>query len=156
MTTERAGRNLFERGPYVQIAAFCERVLAETDGVLSLVRVVDVITHSEHGPLAPQEMPEVHYPLNMLIVFKAGSVRGRHEVTVTPELPSGEALPPVTISILFEGEGRGALVRSQLDMPFRMEGLYWFNVRFDGQVITRMPLEVRYSRVTSGPAIQQQ
>ena len=36
-------QNPFELGPYVQVAAFCERVLRESDGVMSLVRVVDRI-----------------------------------------------------------------------------------------------------------------
>ena len=34
-------RNPFERGPYIQVAAFCERVLQEADGVVSLIRIVD-------------------------------------------------------------------------------------------------------------------
>ncbi len=154
MTTESGERNLFERGPYVQIAALCERVLREGDGVVSLIRVVDVVTHTAHGPAAPQDMPEVRFPLDMMLVFKSGSVRGRHEVTVIPELPSGETLPSFTASIRLEGEGNGAVFHSRLDIPFRMEGLYWFNIQFDGQIITRMPLEVRYSRVLTTSPIE--
>lgn len=156
MATEEASpANPFERGPYIQVAAFCERVLTEPDGVMSLIRVVDVVTHSAHGPSAPEQMPEVRFPLDMVLVFKSGSARGRHDVTITPELPSGEPLPSLSASIRLEGEGRGAVLRSRLDMPFRMEGLYWFGVQFDGRIITRIPLEVRYSRLTTGPAIQQ-
>lgn len=148
MTTE--GGNPFEYGPYVQISAFCERVLREADGVLSLIRVVDVITHTERGPDPPREMPEVRYPLTLSLTLKSGRARGRHEITITPELPSGETLPAVTTTVQMEGEGRGINVTSRLDIPYKLEGLYWFNIRFDDHILTRLPLEVRYSRTVTG------
>jgi len=151
MPTE--ARNPFERGPYVQIAAFCERVLREADGVLSLIRVVDIITHPERGPSPPVEMPEFRFPLFLVITLKSGTARGRHEITIIPEQPSGETLQPITLSINMEGEGKGMNITSRIDLPYKMEGLYWFNVQFDGQIITRLPLEVRYSRMVTGPSI---
>ena len=56
--------NPFEHGPFVQVAAFCERVLRETDGVLSLIRIVDVITHKEGGENPPRDMPPFRFPLS--------------------------------------------------------------------------------------------
>ena len=148
MVTENA--NPWEYGPYIQVAAFCDRVLQEGDGVLSLIRVVDVITHTVAGQGTPEEMPPVTYPLNLVLTLKAGRARGRHELTITPELPSGEALPPVTASVRFEGEGRGTNVISKIQMEFRFEGLYWFNIRLDNRILTRLPLEVRYARMSLG------
>ena len=142
-------RNPFERGPYVQVAAFCERVLREADGVLSLIRVVDRITHTEHGPTPPEEMPEFHFPLFLVITLKSGTARGRHEITITPEQPSGETLQPITVSVNMEGEGKGVNITSRIDIPYKMEGLHWFKVQFDGQTITCLPLEVRYSRMVT-------
>ena len=144
--------NPFERGPHIQIAAFCERVLREGDGVLSLIRVVDRITHSEGGPNPPEEMPEFHFPLNLVISLKSGIARGRHDITIIPEQPSGETLPPISLSVTMEGEGKGINIASRVDIPYKLEGLYWFRVLFDRQVITRIPLEVRYSRMVTGPA----
>lgn len=57
--------NPFEQGPYVQVVAFCDRALREADGAVSLIRVVDVITHTERGPNAPVAMPEFRCPLEM-------------------------------------------------------------------------------------------
>lgn len=145
--------NPFERGPYVQVAALCERVLTEADGVMSLIRIIDRITHSTQGPDAPENMPEFRYSLFLVIVLKSGSVKGRHEITITPELPSGETLPAVSASIMMEGEGRGAQVVTGLNMPFKLEGLHWFNVSFGKKIITRLPLEVRYSRLATGGPI---
>ena len=145
----------FERGPYVQVAAFCERVLQEADGVISLIRIVDRITHTEQGASAPESMPEVRYPLTLVLVLKSGSARGRHEVTITPVLPSQETLPPVTVTVQMEGENRGVNITSRMDIPYKMEGLYWFNVTFDNMLFTRMPLEVRYARLVTGPTRQE-
>ena len=148
MTTEEG--NPFEYGPYVQVAAFCERVLREGDGVLSLIRIVDVITHTEHGPDPPREMPEIRYPLTIVLTLKSGRARGRHEITITPELPSGETLPAQTFTVQMEGEGRGVNVIGPVDIPYTIEGLYWFSIRFDDQILTRLPLQVRYSRTVTG------
>jgi hypothetical protein len=142
-------RNPFERGPYVQVAAFCERVLREADGVLSFIRVIDIITHPERGPNPPLEMPEFHFPLFLVITLRSGTARGRHEVTITPEQPSGETLQPITLSVLMEGEGKGVNITSRIDIPYKLEGLHWFNVYFDDLIITRIPLEVRYSRMVT-------
>ena len=144
--------NRFERGPYIQNAVFCEKVLREGDGVLSLIRVIDVITHSEAGTEPPEDMPPFRYPLTMLLTLKAGSSKGRHEVTIEPELPSGETAGSITVTVQMEGEGRGSNIFAPMDIEYAMEGLYWFNVKFDGDVLTRMPLQVRYSRLLGASA----
>lgn len=147
-------RNPFERGPYVQLAAFCERILREADGVFSLIRVVDVINHVENRPDAPPEMPLVRYPLTLVISLKSGTARGRREISITPEKPSGERLETISRSIRLEGEGKGANIVSRIDIPYELEGLYWFHVAFDGELLTRVPLELRYSRMVTGHASQ--
>ncbi|MFC2069748.1 DUF6941 family protein [Chloroflexota bacterium] len=148
MTKEK--QNTFSRGPYVQIAAFCERLLREGDGVLSLIRIVDRITHTEYGPNAPHDMPEIQYPLTLVLTLKSGTARGRHDITITPEQPSGETLRPFTQSIMMEGENKGANMVMPINMPYKFEGLYWFNIMFDDQIMTRIPLEVRYTRTIAG------
>lgn len=147
---------MLEQGPYVQVAAFCERILREADGVVSLIRVVDVVTHTEGGPDAPRDMPTVRYPLNLALMLKSGRAKGRHEVTITPELPSGETLPSIMVTVQLEGEGKGFNVFSRVDIPYSLEGLYWFHIRFDEDILTRLPLQIRYSRMAAGSAPQGQ
>ena len=143
--TEAKG-NPFEWGPYIQVAGFCEYVLREADNVRSVIRLIDQINHSVRGEDVPEEMPEFHYPIWLVLCLKCGKSRGRHELQIVPELPSGETMPPIAISVQMEGEGKGANVLSKIDIPYRMEGLYYFIVRFDGILLTRLPLEIRYSR----------
>lgn len=46
----------FEEGPYIQMAAFCQQVIEDKTGVLSLIHVIDTLTHTAAGPDAPDEM----------------------------------------------------------------------------------------------------
>ncbi|MGH9740926.1 MAG: hypothetical protein ACRD51_01105, partial [Candidatus Acidiferrum sp.] len=46
-----------EGGPYLQMACFCEKVLNEKDGVLSIIRVIDRLTVNASGPDSPEQMP---------------------------------------------------------------------------------------------------
>jgi hypothetical protein len=147
-----ATENPFQYGPHVQVAALCERALVENDGVLSLIRLVDVINHTERSANPPSEMPPIRYPLTLVITLKSGRARGRQEVTITPELPSGETLSSNTLTVQLEGEGRGANITAPLDIPYSLEGLYWFNIRLGDHILTRIPLDVRYSRITTGQA----
>jgi hypothetical protein len=132
-------------GPYVQTAVFCEQVLQEQDGVLSLIRIVDRITHSAVGPDIPEQMPQVPINLRAVITLKSGDSRGRHQVTIRPEAPSGQQLDPVTLPVLFEGEDRGVNLVVQLGLVVDQEGLYWFDVLLGNRILTRMPLRVVYA-----------
>jgi hypothetical protein len=135
----------FGRGPYLQMAVICERVLQEQDGVLSVIRVVDRLIQSAIGPGVSEQMAPFPVNLTGLIVLKAGEARGRYRVTVTLELPSGQQAPAqIELPVLLEGEDRGVNLVIQLGFQAEQEGLYWFNVDFEGTQLTRMPLRVVY------------
>jgi len=138
-----------EQGPYIQMAGLCEQVIEDKTGALSLIRVIDTITHTEARPDAPVEMPPVTYPMRMVIMLKSGRARGRHELKITAELPSGEVKPPLIRSIQMEGEERGFNNIINMLFTFTMEGLYWFNVYFDDSLLTRIPLRIKYNRVVT-------
>ncbi len=139
----------FEQGPYLQMAGLCENIIEDKTGSLSLIRIIDTITHTEARPDAPPDMPPVTYPMKMIIMLKAGRARGRHELRIVPELPSGEVKPPLTRSVQMEGEERGFNNIVNMVFTFTMEGLYWFNVYFDDSLLTRIPLRIKYNRVVT-------
>jgi hypothetical protein len=138
-----------KEGPYVQMAGLCDQVIEDKTGALSLIRIVDTITHTEARPDAPIEMPSVTYPLKMVIMLKSGRARGRHELKIVPEMPSGEVKPPLTQSIQMEGEERGVNRIINMLFTLTMEGLYWFNVYLDDSLLTRIPLRIKYNRVVT-------
>lgn len=135
------------QGPWVSVATICERVLNESDGVLSLIRVVDRITQTATGTEPPREMPPVDLNAWVVVSLKSDGARGRHTIKLRPEKPSGEQLPSMEMPVLFEGEERGAALVLNLRMQLDQEGLYWFDVIHDEanqKVLSRIPLRIIY------------
>ena len=82
-------------------------------------------------------------------MLKSGRARGRHELKMVPELPSGEIKPPFSRSIQLEGEERGTNNIINMEFTFTMEGLYWFNIYLDDLLLTRIPLRIKYNRIVT-------
>src|SRR5580658_3004071 len=70
-------------GPYLQAALLCEKALQETDGVISVIRIVDRWTVS--GPA--EDMPQTAIQATMVLMFKSGFHRGPGRLTITPTSP---------------------------------------------------------------------
>ena len=136
-------------GPWVQLAAFCEKVIQDARGVLSLINVVDRFT----VPILPLEgtarifIPSVY----MVLAFKAGEARGRHMLSVDRIGPDGLREPsPQQWPMLFGSEDRRHQVILEMPIPHEPEGVYGFEARIDERVMTRLPL-----RIVHQPAVQQ-
>ena len=54
------------------------------------------------------------------------------------------------MSVHFEGEDRGTNVIYAATLNVEQEGLYWFDVLLDDELLTRMPLRILYQRQTAG------
>jgi hypothetical protein len=144
---------VFETGPYLITAVLCERAIQENDGVLSLIRMVDKITNTIAGPspTVPDTMPPVSVNLTLVIVMKPGEARGRYMITVRPEAPSGQQLSEVELPVSFAGSpDTGANVLFGINMIATEEGVYWFDILLDGQLLTRTPLRIEYSPRRTG------
>ncbi|MBI4294897.1 MAG: hypothetical protein HY669_01870 [Chloroflexi bacterium] len=136
-----------EAGPYLSVAAFCEQVIEDKSGVLSLIRIVDRLNIISQGPTVPETMPSATINWSLVLILKSGKARGSHPVKIETELPSGMKLPPVILIAHFEGENRGVNIISKLAMKLEMPGVYWFKVYVDDEFLTQIPVEVIYSRV---------
>jgi hypothetical protein len=137
-------------GPFIAAALICERVLQEKDGVLSVIRIIDQLSHTIVASSMPEELPKVPYNLTFLITFKSGRGRGRHNVALTMEDPSGMKKQLFAQSIQLEGENRGANLVIQSNITFSTEGIYWFDVLLEQETITRIPFKVIYQLVSPG------
>jgi uncharacterized protein DUF6941 len=130
----------------LQIAAFCEKVLFETNGVVSLIRIVD--RFNVNGPTP--EMAPASLTFFLVVAFKAGFVRGKHIIRVIPLSPGNVDLPAIEMPQFFEGDDdRGVMVAAQMNFLVKEEGLYWFRVYFENALVTQMPLRVVYQQVGS-------
>jgi hypothetical protein len=80
--------------------------------------------------------------LYALISFKSGSAKGRHTVKWITETPSGIRLPEQLLPVLFEGDDRGVNLVLNINMVVDQEGVYWFEVILEDQLLTRIPLRI--------------
>jgi hypothetical protein len=137
-------------GPFLNAALACERVLNEQDGVVSAIRIIDrvVFLLDDEG-----ELIQTRHPFTFLVSFKAGAARGSFTVSLRMEKPSGEEVPLLDAPVFFEGEDRGVNLVLQSMFEPEEAGLYWFDVLFEGERVTRVPLRAVYqSQPTTGPA----
>jgi len=145
--------NILERGPFFSAAFICEKVLVEQDGVKSAIRIIDRIVRSAVGPHPPSEMEPFEYNSTLLLKFKSGWARGVHNVKFQLAKPSGELMPELVRSVLFEGEeDRGIDIIINLVFKLDQTGIYWIHVYLNEIKITQIPLRVIYMpQVTQVP-----
>lgn len=136
-----------ETGPFVQTACLCDMVIRDDSGSLSLIRIVDAITHTQAGPTPPKSLPPFQHLLKLVIMLKSGTAIGRHELKIIPELPTAELKDAMTFTVHLEGEDKGHNVIVNLGFQFEHEGLHWFKVYFDDEILTSIPVRVVYNRV---------
>jgi hypothetical protein len=139
-------------GPYLTMAVICEKVLVEQGGGLSVIRLTDTLNQSAEGPEPPQDMPPfIAEGLTMIVVLRAGEAKGRFGVKIRPEAPGGFQLPSFEQTIQLMPGPWGASVLLPLKLAITAEGVFWFDIfltgpAMDEQLLTRVPLEVIYSR----------
>lgn len=138
-------------GPYLVAACFCDKVLREADGVLSLIRIVDRWNIVGSTPT----MTPTTVQGSLVILFKSGILRASAQLTITPITPSNERSEPIVAPLLFEGDDeRGTGVVIPMGFPVRDPGLYWFEVALAAQggqseVLTFIPMRIVY--LQTGP-----
>lgn len=146
---------VFDNGPHLIVATFCEQAIEDKTGVLSLIRIVDRKNVTAEGPNAPKEMPPVPLDWVLVLNFKSGQAKGSYQIKVEPELPSGIRLEPFTLSAHFEGGNRGVNIIVRPRMKIEMTGIYWFRVYVEDEFVTKIPIEVIYTRISRpGPKLQ--
>ena len=136
-----------ETGPYLKAAAFCSDVIEGKDGVLSLVRIIDRLTTAAAGPDAPVSMPPVAYQLKLVLMFISGRAKGTQVVALKVEDPAGQVRDGWSGTVFLEGEDRGANLIIDMTFTFGLEGLYWFHLLLDGDLVTKLPFRLIYQRV---------
>ena len=138
----------FEQGPYVQVAAFSEKVLDEKDEVKSLIRIIDRVTHQWRGTgTLPEEMEPFDYEVVFTVMLKPGRARGTHRVRLSLESPAAEVRDVASTDVYLEAEDRGTTIVARMSIHIEQAGLYWMRVHVDQQEITRAPLRVVYEGV---------
>ena len=135
-------------GPYVQAAVLCEKLLIEAGNLPSFIRVIDRFTVPKLNALQPGiQVFEQPLQFTLVVMLKSGDLgSGRHEVKIRFRKPDHTYGPDVTTSAFFSGgEDNGAMLAMPVVMPAPLEGLYWFEVVFEGAgVITQIAMRGVY------------
>ena len=83
----------------------------------------------------------------VIVSFKAGFMRGKQTVAIRPVSPTGVDLPAMEFPVLFEGDDdRGLALVFPVQWVPPEEGLFWWDVYLNQELVTRMPLRVIYQR----------
>lgn len=135
------------RGPFIGAALLCERVLEEKDGVLSAIRIVDRWIVPRPFAQNDEQITALLRPV-MVVVLKAGEATGSHTISVNMSSPNGNEDEGIAYPFELEGEDRGVNLVVPTLLEIQQEGLYWFNVRIDGVLETRIPLRVAWQQDT--------
>lgn len=134
--------------PWVQVAALCQTALIENTGQLSVIRIIDRINLAGITP----ELQPTPIQLTMAIVLKSDEMQGNWPVTVRCTSPQGVVTNGPEMPFLFEGNDRGVQVVLPMGLIATEQGVYWFDVLIEGDIIlTRVPLRVIYQRVQMPP-----
>jgi hypothetical protein len=91
------------------------------------------------------------HPLTLVVTLKSGAARGTFQLAVEREMPSGERGPVAEASIFLEGEDRGVNLIAETAFEPEQQGLYWFDVKVDGSLLTRIPLRAVFQQ---GPSAE--
>ncbi|PYT50559.1 MAG: hypothetical protein DMG44_06055 [Acidobacteria bacterium] len=134
--------------PFVQVAAICQAPMQETNGLFSLIRIMDRVPVQG---LTDEMQPQPLNMLSLVIILKSGEMSGKYKLKVVPQTPSGKHLPPLEMPVLFEREERGVILCTPLGLVATEEGLYWFDVMIETDVLTRIPLRVMYQKIQTIP-----
>jgi len=125
--------------PYVTAALICEKLLREKDETLTLVRVADRLQYSLQG-FPAETKPMIQ--MNGLLSLKSGSVTGDHMIKLVSVKPNGQRWDAHSQSVNLLGNDHGVNIIMNINLGVDQDGLYWFDVLFDDEILTRIPLMI--------------
>ena len=133
--------------PLIAVACFCENILTEKDGVLSAIRIVDTYTIPQipEGAQMPDGLQGV-IMLNGLITLKSGDFAGSGKVSLVMQRVTGDRValsPPEGWPVTLNGGEHGSSIQLHMPLGIKNFGLVWFDVLWNDEVITRIPLKLQ-------------
>ncbi|MFN8060670.1 MAG: hypothetical protein U0Q12_16060 [Vicinamibacterales bacterium] len=126
-------------GPFVALAVLCQRYDRQPDGTADVSGIVDGLGFRADSPHGLLHNPAL-VPLMALVALRAGAMRGAHEATISGTFPSGVPGPSVSQRVVFTDDRPGVTLRVPLELSVQEPGTYWFDVRLDGRLLTRISL----------------
>lgn len=135
-----------DNGPYIAVAAICEKILVEKSDLLSCIRIVDKV-HVVVPPSLPDPLPRIPVQVNALIALRSGGFVGKKMIQLNLINPAGDSTASMeSFPAVFDGGETGINLVLELTLHIQTEGVYTFDVLLDGELITRIPQRITISR----------
>jgi hypothetical protein len=138
-------------GPFIATAVLCQGISEDSDGVLSVHRIVDeiriVIPHDTPTDFPSQSKPvEVQF-FALIIIRRGNAPAGKHKVRLVIEQPNGKATEAAKVDVEMPKYPNGAVnVKTRVSLKLYSQGVFWIDVILGKQRLTRMALNLLIQR----------
>lgn len=135
-------------GPYVQAALLCERVVQESGGRVTIVRLLDrVVVRTGVTANQAQILPTT-VSCHAVVILKTGSRPGKFKLRLLLTSPSKKPLREFSVDIdLPAEEDQGVNIVMPIKFSATEEGVYWFEVRLNNEELPLTKTSLRLVRV---------
>jgi hypothetical protein len=131
-----------KKRPWLAVAAICEKALVEKDRTPSVIRIIDTLTVESDEP----KMPAGMLRFTLFLMFRGGPATGTKSLKISGLAPSGKEIVNHEHQLRLLGDEHSSILDIAMQMSVSDEGLYWFEIRLDGNLETRVPLRVRHRK----------
>jgi hypothetical protein len=135
------------RGPYVQAALLCERVVQESGGRVTIVRLLDRVVVRTAVAASPAQIRPTIVSCHAVVILKTGSRPGNYKLRLVLTSPTKRKLREFSVDInLPDEEDKGVNIVMPIQFEAKEEGVYWFEVRLDGEELPLTKTSLRLVR----------
>ena len=121
--------------PFVAVAAFCVGATQNSDGTLSLDRIIDRVTIQRSA-----RQPWIA-PLTAVVALRCAPETAAHQLGLQVREPGGHAARPLmSLAVEINAENRNIARILRFDFEIDALGEYWFDVMWDGAHVTSVGL----------------
>jgi hypothetical protein len=82
--------------------------------------------------------------VTLVVILKSGDIgAGNHKMSIKLQKPDYSYAPETSVSVFFQGtDDNGAMLAMPIIIAAPEEGLHWFDVLFEGSLLTRIPMRI--------------
>jgi hypothetical protein len=129
-----------KKKPLIQAACICENVLIDADGTASLIRIID-----KFQATVPKDLPEgipAGFPVKIFIRLGSGNFKGKGTLSIQSKRPDGTIGGKVDVPVDLPGGTQGVQINTGFLVLKPQNGVYWFDVSWDDEILTSFAGEV--------------
>lgn len=132
------------KGPYIQTALLCDKLLQERDGSISAIRITDRFTCLDLPPTANYNNT---ISAKLLVSLKAGSLTGKFTAKVELVDPCDKILKTYEQKLNLKEPPDGCDIIEDISFKPDEEGLYRLNTYLEREFMTCVQFQINFKRL---------